>query len=395
MPAAPQDVFLEMLDATLSDAVIHFRLGDREFTAGKGHGAGQFCVRVHEPRFFAQAICYGNLGLGESFMNGDFEMEEGCLHDFLTVLLRNRIDEKIRKTSRLAWKLAWIQLRNRFRSRPENVRRHYDIGDDLFEAFLDSTLTYSCGYATTPDDDLEQLQFNKLNRICEKLRLTPGDRLLDIGCGFGGLLMFAAEHYGVCGTGVTVSRRHCERGNTEIARQGFGDRVRIELCDYREIQGRYGKIVSVGMMEHVSHSEYGAYFRKIAGALIAGGLGLVHTIGCSAAVNEHDPFIQKYVFPGSGQPRLSEIAASIEKNGLALLDVENIVRHYALTVMQWLKQFQQNRAGLDPRRYDPVFQRMWEYYLSCGIAAARASDAAVYQVLFQNDRAGDIPLKRI
>jgi cyclopropane-fatty-acyl-phospholipid synthase len=395
MPATLQDVFLEMLDVALSDAVVRFRLGDNEFIAGKAASAQQFCVRVHEPRFFAQAICYGNLGLGESFMNGDFEMEEGCLHDFLTTLLRNRIDEKVLKTRRLAWKLAWIQLRNKFRSAQANVRRHYDIGDDLFEAFLDSTLTYSCGYAITQDDDLEQLQFNKLNRICQKLRLKAGERLLDIGCGFGGLLIFAAKNYAVCGTGITVSRRHAERGNTEIARQGFGDRVRIEFCDYREIQGRYDKIVSVGMMEHLSGSEYDTYFQKIAKALIPGGLGLVHTIGCSAAVNAHDPFIQKYVFPGSNQPRLSEIAASIEKNGLAVLDVENIVRHYAHTVFQWLTRFRQNRARLDPQRYDLVFQRMWEYYLSCGIAAARASDAAVYQVLFQNDRAGEIPLKRI
>ena len=133
----------------------------------------------------------------------------------------------------------------------------------------------------------------------------------------------------------------------------------------------------------------------IARSLNPGGLGLVHSIGCGTAVNEHDPFIQRYIFPNSNQPRLSEIAGSLEKCGLLILDVENIVRHYAHTVLGWLNRFNENRAQLDTARYDPVLQRMWEYYFSCGIAAARASDSAVYQVLFHNERAADLPLKRV
>ena len=149
------------------------------------------------------------------------------------------------------------------------------------------------------------------------------------------------------------------------------------------------------MLEHVPRSEYDLYFRTIAQSLNPGGLGLLHSIGCASSVNQHDPFIQKYIFPDSNQPRLSEIAASLEECGLLILDVENIVRHYALTVLGWLKNFQENRSRLDPNRYDQAFQRMWVYYFSCGIAAARASDAAVYQVLFHNDRAAELPLARI
>lgn len=391
----PQDVFFEVLNTALTDAAVCFRVGGSEFSVGQGNAAGHLCVHVRHLRFFPQVICYGNLGLGESFMRGDFEMERGCLDDLLTVLLRNRIDERIRRTRRLIWKVAWIQLSNALRDREANVQQHYDLGDDLFEAFLDSSLNYSCGYAVTPGDDLEQLQSNKLNRICQKLRLQPNQSLLDIGCGFGGLLIFAAKYYGVTGTGITISRRHCERGNSEIFRHGVEDRVRIEFREYRSIQDRYDRIVSVGMMEHVLPSEYDLYFRKIAESLSPDGIGLVHTIGCSAVANEHDPFIQKYIFPESNQPRLSEIAASLEKNGLAILDVENIVRHYAHTVSRWLERFRQNRVALDSTRYDPAFQRMWEYYLCCGIAAARVSDAAVYQVLFHNDRAAEIPLRRV
>jgi cyclopropane-fatty-acyl-phospholipid synthase len=399
METSAQTVFLELLDSSLADAVVRLRVGDREVSAGKDGGLAkrEFCIRVHRPRFFREVLCYGNLGLGESFMRGDFEMEKGDLCDFLTALLRNRIDKKVKRTVRLGLKIAAIRLWNALRTRESNVQRHYDIGDDLFEKFLDPTLTYSCGYAHNCDDSLETLQQNKLDRICRKLRLFPGARLLDIGCGFGGLLIYAAEHHGITGTGITISRAHCERGNAEIRRRGLGGRVGLEFREYRQIGAGecYDRIVSVGMMEHVPRSEYDKFFGTIAAALRPRSVGLVHTIGHGGPVNEHDPFIQKYIFPDSNQPRLSEIAASLENCGLAVLDVENMIRHYAHTLVGWLRRFQENRSTLELSRYNAVHQRMWEYYLSCGIAAARASDAAVYQILFHNDCTADIPLQRV
>ena len=241
---------------------------------------------------------------------------------------------------------------------------------------------------------LKSLQLNKMDRICRKLELAPGHRLLDIGCGFGGLLIFAARQYGATGVGVTLSIAHAEGARRRVAQAGFGDRIRIELGDYRDVTGEFDRIVSVGMLEHVPRRDYDAYFRAIGRRLTPVGLGLVHTIGCNARRNRHDAFIQKYVFPNSNQPRLSEIALGLERNGLAILDVENIAEHYVYTARHWLQRFNANRARLSDR-YDPSFLRMWEYYFHCAIAASLASDSAVYQTLFSADRIARPPLARV
>ena len=172
--------------------------------------------------------------------------------------------------------------------------------------------------------------------------------------------------------------------------------MRIVFQDFTRCSGQYNKVVSVGMMEHVPRKEYGLYFRQIRALLREGGLGLVHTLGCNAARNVHDPFIQKYVFPASNQPRLSEIASGLERHRLAILDVENMVRHYALTGRRWLERFEQNERRLDARKYDERFKRMWRYYFACGIAATdNGSDTALYQVLFTTFRADHPTLHRV
>jgi len=315
---------------------------------------------------------------------------------FLEALLRNRVDRELRGDWRAAWAVVRVQAANLLRRfQWHHVQRHYDLGDDLFESFLDPSMTYSCGYALSPDDSLETLQLQKLDRICRKLELRPGQRLLDIGCGFGGLLIHAARRYGVEGVGITTSRRHCERGMQRISELGLSGRVRLELRDHRTVEGPFDRVVSVGMLEHLPRKEYGRYFERISAALGRDGVGLVHVIGCTARRNVHDPFIQKYVFPGSGQVRLSEMAVQCERQGLAIRDVENLCRHYGWTAKRWLERFRANAKGLDPGRYDERFRRMWEYYLHCSIAAGFASDSALFQVLFMKDHSGPMPLQRI
>jgi cyclopropane-fatty-acyl-phospholipid synthase len=389
--------FLELLDRHLVGRVT-FVVDNSPVTVGRGRPelvAADAVIKVHNARVLSRVLSAGNLGLGESYMARDFEMVEGTLEDFLILLLRSRLHEKIAADPWSALRILGTRVGDVLRGKQDNIRRHYDIGDDLFETFLDSTLTYSCGYASSWTDDVESLQFNKMERICKKLRLKPGERLLDIGCGYGGLLSHAAKHHGVTGIGITISRHHCDRGNANIDKAGLSEKIQIRFEDHLLLAGTFDKVVSVGMMEHVPRREYRKYFANIARVLEPEGSGLIHTIGCNAAVNQHDPFIQKYVFPGSNQPRLSEMAEHLELSKLAIVDVENMVRHYAVTGRRWLEAFRAGSDKLDRVKYDDTFRRMWEYYLACGVAGMTASDTALYQVLFTKDYAAELPLQRV
>jgi cyclopropane-fatty-acyl-phospholipid synthase len=387
---------LDHLDACIRDARLRIRSERGERVIGSApEPRDDVVLRVSSARFLDRVLADRNLGIAESYMDGDFELESGTLEDLLVILLRNRVDRSIPLRPGLALKAAAVRLRSRLRTKRANAAAHYDRGLELFESFLDESLGYSCGFARDPADSADELQRGKYERICRKLRLRPGHTLVDIGCGFGGLLIHACQRHGATGLGVTNSRLHWSEASERVRKAGLADRLTIQLGDYADVRGRYDRLSSVGMLEHVPRREYGRFFRKLADRLARDGLGLVHAIGLNGAKNRHDRFIQKYVFPGSRQPKLSEIASQLERSGLAILDVENVVRHYALTALRWRERFRANRHGLDPERYDERFQRMWDYYLTCGIAAATASDAAVYQVLFARDYSAPIPLQRV
>lgn len=394
-------VFVDLLDCHLVDSSLLLDLAGQRVLCGARKSDGDplpdaVRLRIHNERFFARVLGDGNLGLGEAYMDGDFTVESGELHVLLTALLRNRIGQRVNSELRTQLGVLIVQLSNLFQRRQwRNVQKHYDIGTDLFTAFLDDSLTYSCGYAVTAEDDLETMQFNKLDRISRKLELQRGDRVLDIGCGFGGLLIHAARHHEVTGVGITNSADHFHLGTARIVAAHLENRIRLELRDHRSIEGRFDKVVSVGMMEHLPPGEYRRYFNRIVQVLAPDGLGLVHAIGCGTPQTQHDPFIQKYIFPGSRQIMLSDVTKELERHRVAIRDVENIVRHYGYTVLHWLDRFRRNAPALDSIRYDNTFRRMWEYYLHCGIAAAFASESAVYQVLFARDYAGSMPLKRV
>ena len=392
--AAPEAVedrseraFLRLLRDHFDVGVLHVHSAGRMHAFGRGETSAPDCVlRVHDVAFFRRVLAQGNLGMAEAYMAGEFDVDDGRLDDLLRRLLMAGLEHKIGGDWRFLLRYGAILIRNRIVGNMKSVRRHYDIGEDLFDCFLtDRYQVYSCGYAQSVDDSADTLQQQKMERICRKLEIAPGQRLLDIGCGKGGLLIHAALHHGAIGTGVTNSRAHYERAIEHARREGVDDRVTFVLDDYAAVEGRFDRIVSVGMLEHLQEKEYGRYFGKIAALLAPGGRGLVHAVGCNTRTNHHDPFIQKYIFPDSDTPKLSAISQRLENNRLAILDVENMIRHYGVTASRWLEAFRANAHRLDPLRYDRSFRRMWEYYLCCCVAAAHAGEQSLYQVLFTND----------
>lgn len=391
-----QRIFFELLENSIADNFL------RVVVAGQTHDFGSpdsarhsVALTVHNRKLFKRVLADGNLGLAEAYMDGWYEVSEGKIYDLLIILLHANLAEKVRSKTSYLWNLGWLRLRQLYRGKYHNVQSHYDIGDDLFETFLDSRLTYTCGYQKTDADDLEELQTNKFDRICQKLRLQENELLLDIGCGYGALLIHAAKNFGVKGVGLTISKHHCETARRKVQEAGLSDRITIEFASHQEIEGEFDKVVSVGMMEHLTRPEYREYILNIGRVLKPQGIGLIHTIGCNTSKNHHDPFIQKYIFPGSAQPKLSEITGELEREELAILDVENMIRHYAQTGLQWHDRFTKNYDSLDQQKYDSRFYRMWEYYLSCVVAGGAASPSALYQVLFARTSQIDMPFQRV
>lgn len=390
--------FLDLLDLGLTDGSIELHIDGVSRRVGKADGAPDAVMRVSDAAFLDEVLITGNLALGEAYMRGDYSIDGDDVAGFTGVLLRNHLDTRLREHLGLGMtiKMAAIRLANKVRGRFGNIHLHFDIGNDLYEAFLDSSLAYTCGYESADGtSDLETLQAQKFARICKKLRIADGNRVADLGCGFGGLLIYMAEHFAITGKGLTISKKQAEKANERIAQKGLSDRIRVEYASYETLTGTYDRIVSVGMMEHLTDAEYPVCVATIKRCFTPQGRGLIHYIGYNGPKNHSDPFTQKYIFPGAQWPKLSQLAHELERNALGILDVENLVRHYTLTLQRWLEKFRDAYPRLDQKRYDAPFKRMWEYYLGCAIASSLYSEVALYQILFTNDYAAPIPYQRV
>ncbi|ANI29381.1 cyclopropane fatty acyl phospholipid synthase [Yersinia entomophaga] len=339
------------------------------------NGSRPFDIQVHNPDFFKRALQQGSLGLGESYMDGWWDCER--LDIFFQRVLRAGLEKKLPRHFKDTLRVATARLTNlQSKKRAWIVgKEHYDLGNDLFSRMLDSHMQYSCGYWKDAAN-LEQAQEHKLRMICEKLRLKPGMKLLDIGCGWGGLSAFAARHYGVSVQGVTISAEQQKLAQERCA----GLDVTILLQDYRDLHQQFDRIVSVGMFEHVGPKNYPTYFEVVERNLKPDGLFLLHTIGANRSNLSVDPWIDRYIFPNGCLPSIRQIADASESR-LIMEDWHNFGADYDRTLMAWYEKFRAAWPVLS-EKYSERFERMFSYYLNACAGAFRVRDIQLWQVLF-------------
>jgi cyclopropane-fatty-acyl-phospholipid synthase len=338
------------------------------------NGERPWDLRVHDERFFGRVLAGGSLALGESYMEGWWDCE--APDELVVRILSNDLQRKVRPSLKvfLLWlKSSLINLQRR--SRAYNIgKRHYDLGNDLYRLMLDKGMNYSCGYWRRANN-LDDAQADKLDLVCRKLGLEKGMRVLDIGCGWGGFAQYAAERYGVSVLGITVSREQAL-----FAQERCKDlSVDIRFQDYRDLDGRFDRIVSIGMIEHVGVKNYRTYMQVAARCLDPEGLFLLHTIGADLSVRAGDPWVDKYIFPDGMVPSLRQLSDAAE--GLFKVeDVHSFGQYYDPTLLAWSRNFTEGWDSIKDR-YGERFFRMWRYYLLSSAGGFRARYSQLWQIV--------------
>ena len=355
-----------------------------------GEGEPQFTINIKNPLKKKDLINSTSLAFGEAYMNGNVEFE-GDLYTILDVILRhiNKFSTKFENLPQIFHKVT-----NKSKQK-EEVTSHYDIGNDFYSLWLDKTLSYSCGYFQNNNDSLYDAQMNKINHILKKLNLKDGLSLLDIGCGWGGLLIEAAKQYKVKGLGITLSEEQYIKFKERIKEEHLEEYLEVRLMDYRDLKKskmKFDRIVSVGMLEHVGRSNYDLFFENVDAVLKESGLFLLHYIS-GIKESEGDAWIKKYIFPGGVIPTLREIIYISAEYNYHTIDVESLRMHYTRTLLEWYKNFQNNKDKVK-EMFDEKFIRMWSLYLCSCAAAFNNGVVDLHQILFSKEINNNLPSTR-
>ena len=354
-------------------------------------------IRFRDRAVARELLLNGPLKLGETFMDGRVTVEDASVYDLLELVGYNMTLPPLHPIFKIGDRVGrWLRIFRQYnplwKSR-QNVAHHYDLSDTLYNLFLDNDRQYSCAYFNDPNDPLEDAQANKKRHLASKLRLEPGQKVLDIGCGWGGLALYLAQEANVEVTGITLSVEQLRVAERRAQAMGVSDRVKFELIDYRELTGRrFDRIVSVGMFEHVGVVHYPAFFAKIKELLTDNGIALLHSIGRSDGPGHTNPWIRKYIFPGGYSPAISEVVPVVEKTGLWITDIEVLRLHYAETLRNWRARFLAHRERIKAI-YDERFCRMWEFYLAGSEVAFRYQGHINFQMQIAK-RVDSVPLTR-
>ncbi|MBA3525631.1 MAG: class I SAM-dependent methyltransferase [Sphingomonas sp.] len=381
----------KLIDRLLAKGSITLLLpGQEPATYGPG-GGKDLRVRATDRRVPFDIARNPRLGVGETYMDGRLIVENGTILDLLEMITGSNAWEeggagrKHFGKSKLKKITALIRSNDPRRSR-RNVAHHYDLGNELYDTFLDEDMQYSCAYFTDPANSLDQAQADKKAHIAAKLHLQPGQKVLDIGCGWGGMAIYLHQVAKVDVVGITLSREQLAVARRRAEEAGVADRVRFELIDYRQLHGEFDRIVSVGMFEHVGAAHFDDFFAACRRLLKRDGVMLLHTIGRMGSTSgTPDSFTDKYIFPGYHIPSLSQMSAASEKARLIASDVEMLRLHYAYTLRHWLQRVRDNRARIEAM-YDARFFRMWEFYIAGAIVMFEHGTGCNYQVQYVRDR---------
>jgi cyclopropane-fatty-acyl-phospholipid synthase len=349
-------------------------------------------VRFADGKVARDIALHPDLGAGEAYMDGRMTIERGDVLDLTELIYRNNPWEQGGTFDEPPlWRRAFRSAKGKLdrinwaRKSKRNVAHHYDLDDRLYDLFLDADRQYSCAYWTDPANTLEAAQADKLAHIAAKLALMPGQRVLDIGCGWGGMALYLNRVADVEVLGVTLSEEQIKVARQRAEAAGVADRVKFDLIDYRDVSGHFDRIVSVGMFEHVGPASYEAFFKKCRNLLTDEGVMLLHTIGRMSTPGVTDAWTAKYIFPGGYSPSLSEIITASEKASLIATDVETLRLHYAYTLREWYKRVVVHRAEIEAL-YDERFYRMWQFYLAGAATSFENGSMCNFQVQYARRR---------